>query len=188
MFHWLPWDHHQRRRLVNNVEKRDRVVSAEVAAILRSRRGIRLDIGCGGAKQPGFVGIDRRALPGVDIVWDVERFPWPLPDECVVVAFASHLLEHIKPWLTIDFMDEVWRVLQVDAQFAIAVPYWTSPGYAQDPTHCNQMNEHTWAYFDPEAYGGQLYNIYQPKPWKIESVTFDPMANMEVLLRKRRGA
>ena len=34
---------------------------------LASHSGIRLDIGCGANKQPNFVGIDLRPLPGVDI-------------------------------------------------------------------------------------------------------------------------
>jgi SAM-dependent methyltransferase len=60
-------------------------------------QGIKLDIGCGANKQPDFVGMDFRALPGVDIVHNVELFPWPLPNDCVSVAMASHLLEHINP-------------------------------------------------------------------------------------------
>ena len=53
--------------------------------------GIFLDIGCGANRQDGWVGMDIRPLPNVDIVQDVEQFPWPLPDECVKTAMASHL-------------------------------------------------------------------------------------------------
>ncbi len=66
--------------------------------LLEKNSGIRLDIGCGGNKQHGFVGMDVRDLPGVDIVHDVTMFPWPLPDESVLTAIASHLLEHIPPF------------------------------------------------------------------------------------------
>ena len=162
----------------------------DLETLLKEKGGIRLDIGCGANKQPGFVGIDQRELPGVDIVWNVEQTPWPLPDECVLVAMASHLIEHINPagGGFLRFMDEVWRVLKFDAQFAIALPYAGSPGYWQDPTHCNGCNEATWAYFDPlEPHtGGALYRIYRPKPWKIQTLVWEPMANMEVILQKRR--
>jgi SAM-dependent methyltransferase len=70
----------------------------EITELLQSKSGIRLDIGCGGAKQSGFVGLDARPLEGVDIVWDVCKFPWPLPDECVLTAISSHLVEHIPPF------------------------------------------------------------------------------------------
>lgn len=190
--------------------------------LLEENSGIRLDIGCGGAKQPNFVGMDVRDLPGVDIVHDVTMFPWPLPDESVLTAIASHLLEHIPPFqadpkllglirllvnkgiigandidsyigdydatpMFIKFMDEVWRVLKVGGEFAIAVPHGRSDGFLQDPSHCNAINEARWAYFDPFEPNtqGLLWNIYRPKPWRIKHLTWSPDANIEVVLVKR---
>jgi SAM-dependent methyltransferase len=152
--------------------------------------GIRLDIGCGANKQAGFVGMDMRDLPGVDIVHDVEDIPWPLEDECVLQAVSSHVVEHINPhkFGFVQFMDEVWRVMKPDAQFAIACPHGASPGFLQDPTHCNALNETTWSYFDPLCpyTEGVLYAIYKPKPWRIEHLSWSPAANIEVVLSKRR--
>lgn len=71
----------------------------KVAEILKEKNtGIKLDVGCGSNKQPGgFVGMDARPLDGVDIVHNLEKFPWPLPDESVSFATAAHILEHINP-------------------------------------------------------------------------------------------
>lgn len=70
-----------------------------IQALLQQKSGIRLDIGCGGNKHGSdWVGMDARSLPGVDIVWDVTRFPWPIPDETVLTAISSHLVEHIPPF------------------------------------------------------------------------------------------
>jgi len=148
--------------------------------------GIKLDIGCGANKQPGFVGIDIRKELGVDIVQDLEKFPWPLPDKCASLAIASHVVEHIDPhgFTFINFMNEVWRVLKPGAQFMIAAPYAGSTGYFQDPTHCNPVNEVTWAYFDPLDRSG-LYNIYRPKPWRIVTNLWNVNGNIEVVLEKR---
>lgn len=157
--------------------------------ILTQKSGIRLDIGCGANKQENFVGIDIRPLEGVDIVHDVESFPWPLPDECVTTAVCSHLVEHINPhkFGFINFMNEVWRVMKPGGEIAIACPHGASPGFLQDPTHCNALNETTWAYFDPEENraNGMLYNIYQPKPWRIKYLSWNPATNIEVILVKR---
>lgn len=82
-------------------------------------------------------------------------------------------------------MDEIWRVLKPGGQFAFVVPYAGSPGFWQDPTHCNGITEATMYYFDPE-HESQLYKIYKPKPWKIEMLTFKPEGNLECVLSKRR--
>lgn len=162
-----------------------------IDSILKEKGGIRLDIGGGNNPNPGFVNIDILPLPKVDIVWDLEEFPWPLPDECVITATASHVLEHINPHkgVFIRFMDELWRVMKPDAQFLFVVPHATSPGFAQDPTHCNMINETTMHYFDPDPEGAnigqQLYQFYRPKPWKIIKQYWNPQGNLEVALRKR---
>ena len=143
--------------------------------------GIRLDVGCGEAKNAGCVGMDRRRVRGVDIVHDLEKTPWPLKKESVIQIFASHIIEHIKPWLFIDVMDEMWRVCKVDAQLLISAPYGASRGFQQDPTHCNMVNESTFRYFTP---GSPVYNIYKPKPWRVESCIWNPYGNIEVILAK----
>lgn len=166
----------------------------DIEQLIKERSGIRLDIGCGNNKQPGFVGLDIQPLPGVDIVWDINRHPWPIPDECVATAICSHLIEHIPPvairadgstWFPfLEFMNEVWRVTKVGGQFAISCPHATSPGYYQDPTHCNQVSEDTFCYFTPEYENGRLWLFYKPLPWHIDNLFWNPAGNIEAVLRK----
>lgn len=59
--------------------------------------GVKIDLGCGANPIPGFIGVDIRAIPGVDIVVDLEKFPWPIPSECATTVACSHVLEHIVP-------------------------------------------------------------------------------------------
>lgn len=141
----------------------------------------RLDVGCGFNKQPGFTGMDKRNVKGVDIVHDIENLPWPIKSgECDIVLM-SHVMEHIKPWLTIDVMDECWRCLAPGGQLWISMPYGGSFGYYQDPTHCNPWNEATFTYFLPDQ---PLYQIYKPKPWKSEKITWAIKGNIEAVLLK----
>lgn len=158
----------------------------ELDKLIKSKSGIKLDIGCGQSKQPGFVGMDISKYEGVDIVHDLEVTPWPLPDECALTVIASHILEHINPHkgVFINVMDEVWRVLKPHGQFAFVVPYAGSHGYYQDPTHCNPINETTIMYFDP-LHPSALYSFYRPKPWKIQTMAMDRNGVLEVLLQKR---
>lgn len=173
------------------VKKKTAMVKSEdrINKILtENNQGIKLDLGGGGNPQKGFVNIDCRDLPEVDIVHDLEKYPWPLPDESVGFMVASHVLEHIDPAKGnfLKFMDEAWRVLKPSAEFMIAVPYAGSPGMYQDPTHCNFLTERTWAYFDPFEAGGHLYRIYEPAPWEVKFSSWNSFGNMEVVLVKRR--
>lgn len=152
--------------------------------------GIQLDIGCGASKNPGFVGMDIQALPGVDIIHDWNVHPWPLPDACVLRAVASHVVEHVPKvaldggktrFPLIEFFDEVWRVMKPGGEFAVAIPHGRSEGFLQDPTHASAINETMFAYFDPNH---PFYNFYRPKPWRVKFINWNPSANLEVVLVK----
>jgi len=144
-------------------------------------------LGGGPNPQQGFVVLDKRPLPKVDIVHDAEVFPWPLPDNSCSVVLMSHLFEHIKPWTTIDFMNEAHRVLEPMGQVWIIVPYAGSHGYFQDPTHCNPCNESTFEYFCPLLQGDKapsmLYQVYRPKPWRLLRLEFSKGGNLEVIMQ-----
>jgi SAM-dependent methyltransferase len=156
---------------------------------LKAMTGFRLDVGCGGNKQLGFIGMDKRQVKGpdgkdiVDVLHDIEIFPWPFKDETVLDILCSHIIEHIKPWLMIDLFNEMWRVMKPGGQLVISMPYGVSYGFVQDPTHCNACNEATFQYFDPRF---PLYGIYKPKPWLTSKgfPAWQPNGNMEVLMRK----
>ncbi len=57
---------------------------------------LRLDVGCGEAgPQPGYVGVDIRALPGIGILsstWGIDAY---LPPGSVSAFYSRHTLEHI---------------------------------------------------------------------------------------------
>lgn len=155
--------------------------------MFENKQGIMLDIGCGANKHRGFIGMDKIPYDDVDIVHDIEQMPWPLESESVFTAVSSHVLEHINPanGIFLNVMDEIWRVLKYEGQFAFVVPYAGSPAFWQDPTHCNGITEATVYYFDPLHPSG-LYKIYKPKPWKIEQLTYNHTGNIECVLSKRR--
>jgi hypothetical protein len=155
----------------------------KVQAIIEEKGGILLNLGCGVNPVDRFVNLDLRSLPGVDVVHDMEEFPWPFPDDCCITITASHVFEHIKPWFTVDWMNEIWRITKVGGQLAISAPYGVNHRYVQDPTHCNPINEYTWQYFDPRF---PLWGVYEPKPWHIDKKfpTYAPDGDIEVLLEK----
>jgi len=56
------------------------------------RDGLRLNLGCGHIALDGYLNVDRRALPGVDIVAEVDQLPFGSSE--VDEIFSAHLLEH----------------------------------------------------------------------------------------------
>jgi predicted SAM-dependent methyltransferase len=69
---------------------------------------VRLNLGCGHVPLPGFINVDMRRLPGVDIIAPVGDVPIKLGS--VGEIFSSHLLEHFP-------QEELRRNL---------LPYWCS--------------------------------------------------------------
>jgi len=149
---------------------------------MKGVKGQLLDIGCRDRKQANFIGIDSRPHPGVDIVHDLEKFPYPIESDSCHTIKCAHVIEHIKPWLVIPFMDEMWRMLVVGGQMAISAPYARSNGFIQDPTHCTMITERTFMYFDQDS---PIYEHYRPKPWKMDYCSYKPDGNIEAILIKR---
>lgn len=162
-----------------------------IPQLLKSLNGsvIKLDLGGGTTPQEGFINMDIRDLPSVDVVHDWEAIPWPFPDASLSLIMAGHVVEHVNPanFGFIKWMNEAWRILKHGGQLMISTPFAGSMGYWSDPTHVNPCTNVTWEWFDPLASSGSgLYRMYSPKPWKIEKLYWSLDGNMECLLSKRR--
>ena len=118
-----------------------------------------LDLGCGLNKQPGALGVDL-AGDQADQHFDLERFPWPLPESHYTVVYAIQVLEHLGD--AVKTMEEIWRVCQHGALVVTSVPDGCCPGFAQDPTHKRPWNLGTFLYFCPS----QWPKRWQPQAWQ----------------------
>ncbi len=103
---------------------------------------IKLNLGCGQNKKDGYVNVDKYDSFQPDVVWDLERFPWPFEDDSVEEIVMFHSLEHMgadtETFLSI--MKELYRVAAPDGQVHITVPHEHSDGFAGDPTHVRPIN------------------------------------------------
>src|SRR5204863_1835543 len=68
-----------------------RILSTEKVAAQRIE-GLRLNLGCGHVPLEGYINVDMRDVPGVDIVAPVDNLP--LEPGSVAEIFSSHLIEH----------------------------------------------------------------------------------------------
>ena len=114
-----------------------------------SKTLLKLDLGCGQNKQPGFSGVDIWDGPGVDFVVDLFKTPLPFKDESVEEIFGSHFFEHTPQNIRFAFMDELHRILIPGGKITFITPYWSSARAAQDPTHMwPPICENTYLYFN----------------------------------------
>ena len=106
---------------------------------------LKLDLGCGQNKQPGFTGVDLYA-PGADVKLDLldwgikdnnqpELKKWPWKDNTVDEIFCSHFVEHVPASLRWPFFVECWRILKLEGVMRVFVPSWKSERAYGDMTH-----------------------------------------------------
>ena len=131
---------------------------------------VKIDLGAGADKRPGYLGVDQLDLPGVDIVCNLSE-GIPLQDNSVEAVSSSHFLEHIAD--TVGLMEEIYRVCKPNALVEIKVPYFTSIGAFKDPTHVSFFTERTWEYFDVSYTDSKRLPSYLLKcNFKLEHVAY----------------
>lgn len=82
-----------------------------------------LDLGAGGRPEPGFIHLDQRVLPDIDIVADL-RAGVPIQSGAVAVCRLNHTLEHLPDTAARQLLVECWRVLKIGGIIHVHVPNW----------------------------------------------------------------
>lgn len=141
---------------------------------------MRLNLGCGNRKVPGWVNVDKVEACHPDEVVDLEKLPWPWPDESFQEVMLSHVLEHLgaetKTYLGI--IKELYRVCRNGAKIAIIVPHPRHDFFLGDPTHVRPITPGGLALFSQSANRQWIANgaantplgIYLDVDFSIESV------------------
>ena len=109
----------------------------------------KLNIGCGKNIKEGWINLDGLQLPGVDVVYDLEK-SLPFEDNYFEEIEASHILEHINN--LIDLMEELHRVCKNGAIINVTCPYFASVSAFSDITHKRFFTLKSFNYFLPDNY------------------------------------
>ena len=106
---------------------------------------MQLNLGCGAKPMAGYVNVDMSPLAGVDVVHDLDVFPWPFDDGSADRVVAEHVFEHVAN--PVEFVLECWRVLTDGGELVIECPHWTSENAFTDPTHVRFVTDRTFDYW-----------------------------------------
>jgi hypothetical protein len=99
--------------------------------VLKKASLFKIDLGCGGCKREGTIGLDSFPQPGVDYVLNLTKDPIPLPDRSVEYVYSSHFLEHVQDddW-TNHIFPEISRVCVSGAKLELWTPYnWSNSAF-----------------------------------------------------------
>lgn len=112
---------------------------------------IRLNLGCGDKKMPGYLNVDACCNP--DLRCDLSLFPWPWTDNSIDEVYSSHFLEHVA-----DFertVLETHRILKPNGMIHFLVPHFRSP--------LAQWHLHRWQF---SVYTPELLCQKRPYQWE----------------------
>lgn len=144
---------------------------------------MKLNLGCGSTRYPGFTNVDVLRNDNVDVVWNLNSYTWPWEDGSIEEIIAEDVLEHL--WETPLVINEMWRILDDDGIVTIQVPdVIRNPMSAfTDPTHVRYFTDNSFDYWDPATEFGKKYGYYYKNKFIIMDKTF-PSGNIRITMKK----
>jgi len=149
-----------------------------------------INIGAGEDIKDDCINVDSVELPGINVIHDLNVFPWPFEDNSFDKAYCSHVLEHVNDLTATMF--EIKRICRPGASVLIRVPHFSCGVSYRDPTHKRLFSYFTWDYFTDECfYGLPKFKIISRKlNFTRQTATFlnyiiNPIINISPALYER---
>ena len=139
---------------VEQIKTKVEIVNPGKLADARNEQ-LRLNLGCGHIALEGYLNVDRRALPGVDIVAEVDELPFEAGE--IDEIFSAHLLEHFPQEQLLRELLPYWTgLLKHGGVFRSVVPDAESmiKGYANGSYPYSSLREVT---FGAQDYDGDFH-------------------------------
>lgn len=128
-----------------------------------------LHLGCGKKKVPGAFGVDLGEHTAADLRWDLDRRPWPLPDDAFTLVYMISVLEHVDDVVAV--MEETHRVCRAGAEVRIFAPFASSHHLWTDPTHRRGFTSNSFKYFTDD-FAAEAFE-YSPARYAVEDVRYN---------------
>jgi len=138
---------------------------------------VKLNLGCGNKKLKGYINCDISQRVNPDKIINLEK-ELPLKDNSVDEIIAEHVLEHVNNFISL--MHEIWRICKKDSIIKIKVPFYSSWGQFNDPTHVRFFTPFTFDYFKSGDYSHEVGTDKQMFRVKIVKLNFG-VGNSKIL-------
>lgn len=137
----------------------------------------KLNLGAGKKIDLGYLNVDIVKLNGVDLVWDLNKMPWPFKENQFEEVKCRYVLELLDNFINVT--EEIWRVCSPGAKVIVYSPLFPNMRSAQDPLTKKFMTYNSFDYFVP----GTGLNYYSKAKFKIlrRKIIFSRNKNLEWL-------
>lgn len=122
-----------------------------------------IDLGCGREKHEDALGVDIVETSEVDLIQDLNKADWALPDSSFSKVYCKDIIEHVDDPL--NFLEEVYRISKPSAEVYIRTPHFTNNNAWADPTHKRPFSAFTFKDYVVED--GQ-YSYYTDANFRVE--------------------
>lgn len=117
-------------------------------------------------KDEIVIHLDKVKLPDIEVIHDLNKFPYPFKDNEFDIVIANNVLEHLNDLDRV--MREIWRILKPKGIFKVKVPYFAHPNAFTDHTHKHFFTLHSFDYWDNNTTLGKLYSQQASVRFKIK--------------------
>jgi len=85
------------------------------------KRKLKLNLGCGHDHRNGYVNVDVDPMVNPDLVWDLNKLPYPFDSGTCEHIILMHVYEHLTVH-SIDLLKELYRLLEPNGVAELAFP------------------------------------------------------------------
>lgn len=135
---------------------------------------LKINLGAGEDNESDWVNVDMIDLPGIDVVHNLIKFPYPFEDNSADEIKAVDVLEHLPPYIgdehgVIKFINECHRILKPGGTLYMQTPGWRARFLWIDPTHVRGFDIQSMDFFDPSKHFGQTTGFYSPCKFNVRA-------------------
>ncbi len=126
----------------------------------------KLNLGCGSRPIKGYVNIDKFNLKGIDVVHDLNKFPYPFKDNTFDEIISEGCIEELDDFIKV--MEELHRISKNKAKIRIHTPAFPSFRALVHPYTKKIMTYESFDFFEnPQSYYTKAQFKILKKQWQF---------------------